>query len=118
MCQNPLFRLRLGTAEPEDLCLIYLGAADFGGGGGETAGLEETGGDPYFVLRRWYEGRAAAVTLRVDWEGIFTLLSNDDEHAEEVFEDVIAAGAPEDVDRRWSDEPSTLQMYSNLLLVG
>lgn len=129
MCQDPRFRLWFRTANPEDFCLISMGipggtlggtrgptlegaATGIGGGAAEVTGAD---GDPYFVLRRSFDEGAAVVAARVDWEGIFTLLANDDEHAEAVFAELIAPGAPEDTIRQWSEDAATMMMYSEML---
>lgn len=115
MCQDPRFRLRFAAADARDFCFIYLGASQFGAPPVPGAELEASGGDPYFVLRRWFEGGEAAVVLRVDWEGIFTLLANDDGCAESVYEEMVEPGAPEEVERQWSEDAATAQMFSELL---
>ncbi|HVB40356.1 MAG TPA: hypothetical protein VNE83_05620 [Terriglobales bacterium] len=121
MCQNPRFRLSFGTAHAEDFCLISMGipgtipggaAAGIAGGAVEVAGAD---GDPYFVLRRCFDEGAAVVAARVDWEGIFTLLANDDEYAETVFTELVAPGVPEDTVRQWSEDASTVMMFSEIL---
>lgn len=88
-----------------DLALLYMGAAEFGG-------VEP---EPYFVLRRAYAGDAVVVALRIEWEGVFTLLANDDEAAEEVFAALVAPAGPQEVFREWSEDGSTLDMYRQLL---
>ncbi len=112
LCQAPSFGLRWRDGAPDDFCLIYMGAP------GGVAAVENAGPDPYFVLRRSFEAGAAVVALRVEWEGIFTLLANDDEHAEAVYASTIVPAAPEDVQRQWSDDPSTLTMFQELLRLG
>lgn len=107
LCQQPRFRLRhVGAA---DFCLVHLGASQFGG---------ESSEDPYFVLRRSFDDGAAVAALRVDWEGVFTLLANDDLCAEAVFQEVIEPSAPEEVQRQWSDDPATAQMFADWLLLA
>ena len=116
MCQDPRFRVRFRGADPADFCFIYLGATQFGIR--PAASLPESDGDPYFVLRRHFDGGQAAVAVRVDWEGIFTVLANDDELAEIVFREMIEPGAPEEVQRQWSEEPATVAMFTELLCLS
>jgi hypothetical protein len=104
LCQDPSFRLR--GAAPGDFCLIHLGASEFGSNPAE---------DPYFLLRRPFEDGEAIVALRVDWEGVFTLLANDDECAETVFREVIEPNQPEEVQRQWSADPSNLELFADAL---
>lgn len=118
MCQDPRFRLHSAGAGAYDFCLIYLGASQFGVQPTPGAELAESAGDPYFVLRRGFEGGQAMVALRVDWEGIFTLLANDDACAEAVYLEMIEPSAPEEVQRQWSADPSTVQMFSDLLMLS
>jgi hypothetical protein len=103
----------LGNAGADDFCLIHMGTP-----GGAAPAEEAGGGDPYFVLRRSFDAGAAVVALRVEWEGIFTLLANDDEHAEAVYTESVAPGTPEDVRRQWSDDASTLAMFEEMLRLG
>lgn len=113
MCQDPHFRLRGGQLNGDnDLCLIYFGASGFGEAPSQATGSAET--DPYFVLRRQSEDSEVTVVVRVDWEGIFTILANDDEAAEHAFRELIEPSQPEEVTRQWSDDPSTLEMFLNL----
>lgn len=105
LCQQPRFRL---TAGEQDFCLISMGTP----GGAEVSGAD---GDPFFVLRRSFDDGAAVVAARVDWEGIFTVLANDDERAETLFTELIAPGLPEDTSRQWSEDTSTLMMFAELL---
>lgn len=121
MCQDPRFRLRFADSSREDFCFIYLGASQFGAPPPPGADLAESAGDPYFVLRRWFDGGEAVVALRVDWEGIFTLLANDETCAEAVFQEIIAPSAPEspeDIVRQWSGDEATGQMFADLLLLA
>ncbi|HUX67971.1 MAG TPA: hypothetical protein VMV31_10845 [Terriglobales bacterium] len=104
MCQQPSFRLR--QIGDDDFCLIHLGAAQFG----------EPGEDPYFLLRRSFDQGAAVAALRVEWEGVFTLLANDDLCADHLFQELVEPGAPEEVQRQWSDDPATAQMFADWLL--
>lgn len=108
MCQQPSFRLRLHASGAHDFCLIYLGASQFGANSAE---------DPYFILRRSFDDGAAVVALRVDWEGVFSLLANDEEHAEAVFREMIEPSGPEEVQRQWSDDSSAQRLFSDLLQV-
>lgn len=112
ICQDPHFRLPGGVA---DFCLIYLGAPALGVLGESSAVAESAADEPYFLWRRAYENGAALVALRVDWEGIFTLLANDDQYAEAVFQEIVEPGRPEDVVRRWSTEDEVLQLFSEWL---
>lgn len=109
ICQEPSFRLN-GLSGPNDLCLIYLGAPQFGapGQGGSDA-------EPYMVVRRWIEPGEAVVTLRVEWEGVFTLLSNDDAAAEQAFQQLLQPAQPEDVQRQWSSDADTLALFETLI---
>lgn len=112
MVSQALFRLpgRLWP-HPEhrlDLALLFMGAPGFGAGA-------ESETDPYFVLRRAFEDGQAVVAARIEWEGIFTILANDDEHAEQVFRGLIVPAGPEEVVREWSEDVATLEMFSQLL---
>lgn len=114
MCQDPHFRLRGSQLGGDnDLCLIYFGASGFGEAPSQATGSDET--DPYFVLRRQTGDGEVTVAVRVDWEGIFTILSNDDEAAESAFHELIEPSRPEEVTRQWSDDASTLEMFFNLI---
>ena len=114
MCQDPHFRLRGGQLSGDnDLCLIYFGASGFGEAPSEATGSSET--DPYFVLRRQAEEGEVTLVVRLDWEGIFTILANDDEAAESAFRELIEPSLPEEVTRLWSDDASTLEMFLNLI---
>lgn len=109
ICQEPSFRLR-SLGGPDDLCLVYLGAPQFGApghGGAET--------EPYLILRRWIEPAEAVVALRVEWEGVFTLLANDDSAAEETFRQLLQPAQAEDVQRQWSDDVETLALFEEWL---
>ncbi|HEV2447390.1 MAG TPA: hypothetical protein VGS58_15775 [Candidatus Sulfopaludibacter sp.] len=108
MCQQPSFRLRLHASGADDFCLIYLGASQFGSSSTE---------DPYFILRRSFDGGAAVAALRVDWEGVFTLLANDEDQAEAVFHEMIEPCGPEEVQRQWSDDPSAQRLFAEMLQV-
>ena len=108
LCQQPLFRISFQTDREQDFCLISMGTP----GGAEVTGAD---GDPFFLLRRCFDGGAVVVAARVDWEGIFTVLANDDERAEAVFTELIAPGLPEDTSRQWSEDASTMMMFAELL---
>ncbi len=114
-CQRPRFLLRFRHADPADVCLIYLGAPSFGAPGRPEA---DAGGEPYFILRRAFDGGEAQVVLQVEWEGIFTLLANDDGCAESVYADLVEPGAPEEVQRQWTGENETLGLFEELLRLG
>lgn len=109
LSQQPRFRLPLGNVESGDFCLIFMGTP------GGAASSEAGEADPYFVLRRASESGAAVAVVRVEWEGIFALLSNDDEAAETLYAELIASTVPEDVNREWSVDPSTLAMFAELV---
>lgn len=108
LCQEPLFRVRLRDGGAEDFCLIHLGASELGGEGSE---------DPYFILRRSFDGGAAVCALRVELDGVFTLLANDEENADAVFREMIAPSGPEEVQRQWSEDPSAQSLFAELLRV-
>lgn len=121
MCQEPRFLLRCGRGEAADFCLIYLGAPGLNlqlPGASAIPELPESGGEPYFVLRRGFDAGQAQVALRVDWEGVFTLLANDDGCAEAVFRELVEPGQPEEVLRQWSEDAATLAMFADLLRLG
>ena len=113
VCQKPRFLLRPRADDPADLCLIYLGAPDFGAPSAAPLLGEES--EPYFILRRSFDDGEAQVALRVEWEGIFTLLANDDACAESVYRELIEPGEPEEVQRQWSEDPATLGIFVDLL---
>ncbi|MGH9485713.1 MAG: hypothetical protein ACRD1F_11715 [Terriglobales bacterium] len=69
------------------------------------------GDDPYLLLRRDLETGAVTVALRLDWEGVFTLLANDDAAADSLFDECLAPAAPDEVQRQWTGEPVTLDLY-------
>lgn len=91
--------------QPFDLALVYLGAS----------GFEEGETDPYFLLRRVFDEGATVVAARIEWEGIFTLLANDDEAGETVFRELIEPAGPEEITREWSEDGATLAMFAELL---
>lgn len=114
MCQEPRFRLPFSAAGADDFCLIYLGTPALGTmlPAGEAP---EGSTDPYFILRRHFDRGQAAVTLRVDWEGVFTLLSNDEEYAEVVYRDLIVPASPEEVQRTWTEEAEIVASFAEWL---
>jgi hypothetical protein len=116
ICQDAHFRLQSslfgGEHRPEDLALLYLGAPEFGPGSGAATGNED---EPYFILRRGYAGGEVVVTVRIDWEGIFTVLSNDDDFAELMFGELLQPSSPDDINRGWSDDPETLAAFEQIL---
>lgn len=114
LCQKPTFRLRRQAAD--EFCLIYLGAPEFSAPAALEEAEEAPEDEPFFLLRRWFENREAVVALRVDWEGIFTLLANDDGCAEAVYAELIEPGEPEEVQRHWSQDASTLAAFREWLL--
>lgn len=69
------------------------------------------------VVRRWVEPAEAVVVLRVEWEGVFTLLANDDGAAEESFRLLLQPAQAEEVQRQWSDDAETLTLFEELLQV-
>lgn len=91
--------------EKWDLALLYMG-------GDELSGEES---EPYFVLRRAFDQGAAVAAARIEWEGVFTILANDDEAAESLFGALIAAAGPQEVVREWSEDAATLDMFRQLL---
>lgn len=109
MSRKPSFRLQ---CRPEEFCLVYLGAALTLG---EIEDGETEANDPYLLLRRSFDGGQTVAALRVEWEGVFTLLSNDDERAEALFAEMLAGTEPEEVVRQWTDDPDTLQMMVEML---
>lgn len=111
ICQEPCFRVQKSSG-PDDLCLVYLGAPQFGAPG--HGGAES---EPYMVVRRWVEPAEAVVVLRVEWEGVFTLLANDDGAAEESFRLLLQPAQAEEVQRQWSDDAETLTLFEELLQV-
>jgi hypothetical protein len=115
ICQDAHFRLKpgllVGENRPEDLALIYLGAPEFGPGTAPDASEEE----PYFILRRGYLNGEVIVAARIDWEGIFTVLSNDDEYAERLFREFIQPSSPEEINRQWSSDSETVEMFQQMI---
>lgn len=109
ICQEPSFRLATWSGA-DDLSLVYLGAPQFGPpgqGGAET--------EPYMILRRWVEPTVAVVAVRVEWEGVFTVLANDDSAAEDMFRQLLQPAQVEDVQRQWSDDAETLDLFQEWL---
>lgn len=107
IAQKPSFRL--GALGDADFCRVHLGSSQFGA---------EASEDPYLLLRRIFDGGAAVAGLRVEWEGVFILLSNDDGCAEAIFHEWIEPAAPEELQRQWSDEPATAALFAEWLLLG
>jgi len=123
LAQDPHFRIGSeilhGEGRAEDFCLVYLGAPAIGGSrslAGADEDAEQT--EPYVVLRRGLEGGQVVVAARLDWEGVFTILSNDDEHAEQLYEAMLARSVPEEVTRTWTDDRSSLEMFQQILLLA
>lgn len=101
ICENPEFRLGSGSG---DFCVVHMGAR---------------GTDPFLMVRRVSQEGAVAAAVRVEWEGVFTVLANDDAEAEQLFKDVIAPARPEeDVQRQWTDEAETLRMFADILILA
>ncbi|MHB8736094.1 MAG: hypothetical protein ACYC6M_12410 [Terriglobales bacterium] len=123
LAQDPHFRLSPdilhGEGRVEDFCLVYLGAPAIGGAIGLAGADEDTEQtEPYVVYRRGLEGGQVVVAARLDWEGVFTILSNDDECAELLFEAMLTRSAPEEVNRSWTDDRSSLEMFQQILLLA
>jgi hypothetical protein len=101
-----------GEHRSEDLALLYLGAPEFGSA---SSSNEE---EPHFILRRAFSGSEVVVAIRIDWEGVFTVLANDEEYAERLFRELIQPCSPDEVNRGWSDDSETLAMYQQLLALA
>jgi hypothetical protein len=114
ICQRPSFRL---PGREQDFCRVFLGSAAFGAGAAAAAEGDEAG-DPYLLLRRGFDHGAAMVAVRIEWEGVFTLLANDDGAAQAVFDELIAPAAPEEVQREWRQDPATREQFRQWLLAG
>ncbi|TAN21398.1 MAG: hypothetical protein EPN33_12305 [Acidobacteria bacterium] len=95
LCRQSDFRVPLG-----DWSLVHLGTAEIGGG-------EE----PYLLVRRRMDNGTSTVVCRIDWEGVFTVLADDDTAAEALFHDLVDPAAPEEVQRQWTAEADTLEQY-------
>lgn len=95
LCRQSDFRL-----PPGDWSLVHLGTAELGGG-------EE----PYLLVRRSVDHGTSTAVCRIDWEGVFTLLADDDAVAEALFHDLVEPAAPEEVQRQWTAEAGTLAQY-------
>lgn len=95
LCRDSDFRV-----PPGDRCLVHLGSAGLGGG-------EE----PYMLVRRVADNGTSTAVCRIDWEGVFTVLADDDAAAEALFHDLVDAAAPEEVQRQWTAEADTLTQY-------
>ncbi|HET9785012.1 MAG TPA: hypothetical protein VFP94_08660 [Terriglobales bacterium] len=115
MCQNPSFRLSFGAGRERDFGRVFLGAAAFGAGAAAAA-EGDAAGDPYLLLRRSFDGGAAVVVVRIEWEGVFTLLANDDGAAQAVFDELLAPADPEEVQRQWRDDGATREQFRQWLL--
>ncbi len=121
LCQQPRFRLQAALASgrmPElDFALLYLGAAevDLNPAPPGEASMAVEGDDPYFLLRRGLEGGAVVVTARLEWQGGFIVLANDDEAAENLFRQLLADTQPEEIRREWTSDLATLTLYRDLL---
>ena len=115
ICQKPSFRLSFSAGHERDFGRVFLGAAAFGAGAAASA-AGEAAGHPYFLLRRHFGGGAAVVVVRVEWEGVFTLLANDDSAAQAVFDELLAPAEPEEVQRQWSEDPATREQFRQWLL--
>ena len=121
LCQQPRFRLQPALAAgqmPElDFALLYLGAAEADLNPAALTGepIAADGDDPYFLLRRGLEGGAVIVTARLEWQGGFIVLANDDEAAENLYQLLLADGQPEEVRREWTADFTTLALYRDLL---
>lgn len=121
LCQQPRYRLQPALAAgqmPElDFALLYLGAAeaDFSPAAPPEASIAAEGDDPYFLLRRGFEGGAVMVTARLEWQGGFIVLANDDEAAENLYQQLLAESQPEEVRREWTSDLATLTLFRDLL---
>ncbi|MGH9466875.1 MAG: hypothetical protein ACRD1Y_05925 [Terriglobales bacterium] len=102
ICQQPSFAQH---PRADDGFRAYLGSAPLGG----------LGDDPYLLLRRREEDGAVALVLRVEWEGVFTLLANDDAAAEALFAEWLAPALPEEVQRQWTDDSATMELFRQWL---
>jgi len=100
-----------------DFALLYLGAAeaDFSPAAPPEASIAAEGDDPYFLLRRGFEGGAVMVTARLEWQGGFIVLANDDEAAENLYQQLLAESQPEEVRREWTSDLATLTLFRDLL---
>lgn len=115
LCQRPSFRLPCGGGREHDFCRVFLGAAAFGAGAAAEA-EGDAAGDPYLLLRRSFDHGAAVVAVRIEWEGVFTLLANDDSAAQAVFDELLAPAEPEEVQREWREDPATREQFHLWLL--
>lgn len=98
MCQQPNFLVR---QQGNDICRVHLGSAPLGG----------AGEDPYLLLRRPTDGGSAIAVVRVEWEGVFTVLSNDDAAAEALYQELLVPAQPEEVQRQWTGDAATLDQF-------
>jgi hypothetical protein len=67
---------------------------------------------PSASMRFNFDRGQAIVLLDVGWEGVFSILSNDDERAEFVFREITAGSTVEDVERQWTDDETTAGVFS------
>ncbi|MGH9476211.1 MAG: hypothetical protein ACRD1C_07750 [Terriglobales bacterium] len=91
------FDFRPGNAA---FCLVHLGSAEL-----------DDGDNPYLLARRSLEGGTVTAIARIEWEGVFTVLADDDAAAEALFHDLVVPAEPEEVQRQWTGEAATVELF-------
>ncbi len=142
MVANPHFRFDaklLQAQSPEDELVVFLGSSmdlawPEGGDEGNGEELEEpedkdededgeedgedfdsTTLEPSLILRRFFDKGEVAVLVRIEAEGVFMLLSNDDEQAESLFQALLQPCEPDEVYREWTPDTSVAKIFHELL---